>query len=71
MSRLTLVPPLVEVQTPREPQLVTDPRRPGRAMMLVWCWCGRFFTVTPENIMRCGMNAENPCPNPTCGLGEE
>lgn len=51
--------------------LAVDPRRPGRAMACVWCWCGRFYTLTPEAMVRCAMNGERPCPNHECGKGEE
>lgn len=41
-----------------------DPRRLGRRPMLaVWCWCGRFFTLTPEAAERHGLDGTNACPD--------
>jgi hypothetical protein len=49
-----------------------DPRRRGRkAMLAVWCWCGRFYTVTPEAARRCVAAGSSPCPNVDCGKGAE
>lgn len=47
----------------------TDPRRLGRrAMLAVWCWCGRFYTVTPEEADKAiAAKAAQLCPNPDCG----
>lgn len=50
-----------------------DPRRPRflgkrRPMLAVWCWCGRFYTVTPEQAEQAGGSL---CPNPECGKGAE
>jgi hypothetical protein len=50
-----------------------DPRRrlfrgKHRPMLAVWCWCGRFYTLTPEQA-RAG--EDNPCPNTDCGRGEQ
>lgn len=43
-------------------QLVPDPRRPGKAMVLVVCWCRRVFTLTPEQIDRHRAEWSHPCP---------
>lgn len=47
-----------------------DPRRRRRHLMLsVWCWCGRFYTVTPEQARRFRAMDRNPCPE--CGPATE
>lgn len=38
-----------------------DPRRVGRAMLAVWCWCGRFYTLTPEQMKRAAAEGQ-ACP---------
>lgn len=51
-----------------------DPRRrrfggKDRPMLAVWCWCGRFYTLTPEEA-KAGQGGPT-CPNADCGKGEE
>ena len=51
------------------PRIVPDPRRPGQAMALVGCWCGRFYTLTAEQIDRHRRDWTHPCPNAGAHLG--
>lgn len=40
-------------------------------MLAVWCWCGRFYTLTPEEARRAAVLDVNPCPVFDCGKGEK
>ena len=40
-----------------------DPRRPGHTLALVACWCGRVYTLTPEQIDRHRADWTHPCPD--------
>lgn len=47
--------------------IVPDPRRPRflgrlRPMLAVWCWCGRFYTITPEQAERLDIDG-TACPS--------
>lgn len=47
-----------------------DPRRSGRRPMLaVWCWCGHFYTVTPEDAQRHKETDTPACPKCKGGKG--
>jgi hypothetical protein len=48
-----------------------DPRRPGKAVVLVECWCGRDYTLTGPEAARHAAKGTAPCPNPECGRGAE
>ena len=48
----------------RRPKLLNDPRRPGKLLALVWCWCGRVYTLTPEESDRHHRDRTSPCPGP-------
>jgi hypothetical protein len=45
--------------------VLPDPRRPGRNLALVTCWCRRSFALTVEEIDRRTAAEVNPdpCPN--------
>lgn len=45
-------------------RVTTDPRRPGRLMALIGCWCGRIYTLTPEQIDHHRATWTFPCPAP-------
>lgn len=49
-------------------RVVPDPRRPGKYMALVGCWCGRVYTLTPEEIDRHAKAWTFPCPAPVHNL---
>lgn len=51
--------------------MAPDPRRPGRPLALVTCWCGRAYSLTGEEIRRHVTNGTDPCPDPDCGKGTE
>lgn len=48
-----------------------DPRRPGRSLLAVWCWCGRFYTTTLPEARRRQAEGRPLCPDPACGQGAE